>query len=147
MPASVGRFAVVLKTGVYVFDSDADPVLIHLRRLSENVRTAIPPVDSPSLIDVRSRPMRLLASLFLFVRVGQFRACIQFIVVASMIVNCMPRRIFIYRRLKADVRAQRKIVLLHAPVVAFLSAKKATTEVFSVANRTSSGAVNGPPTS
>lgn len=75
-------------------------------------------------MDASSYLMQPLGFLVDFVRVGKFQTHIQFLVVASMAVDCILRTAFIDRHVRAILPPQLKVLFHYAPAVALLGARQ-----------------------
>ena len=101
-----------------VLDSGAAPNLIHIRCVAEPWRAAIRPVKSAPLVDASNRAMSALGQLTLYVRIGDFTARVQFLVVTRLAVDCILGTTFIDQHVKAILPPRRRVLFHHAPSVA-----------------------------
>ena len=91
-----------------VHESRAGPNLIHLRCVAESWRSASKPGRSPLVIDASNRWMKALGELTIYVQIGGFVACVQFLVVTNLTVDCILGTTFVGRHMKSFLPPQRK---------------------------------------
>ena len=103
-----------------VLDSGAAPNLIHIRCVAEPWRAAIRPIKSAPLVDASNRAMNALGQLTLYVRIGDFTARVQFLVVTRLDVDCILGTTFIDQHVKAILPRRWRVLFHHSPSVAFI---------------------------
>ena len=101
-----------------VLDSGASPNLIHLRCVAEPWRAAIKSARSPPPIDASNWSMKVLGEFKSHVQIGAFCACVPFLVVTNLAVDCILGTTFLDRHVKPILTLQRKVLFHHAPSVA-----------------------------
>lgn len=102
-----------------VLDTGARPNVIHAGHVPETWRSLVkplPPNRNVRLYDAQNRPMSPTGSIFLSLRTDEFRARVEFLVVASLFADVILGTTFIARQVKAILPPLQKILFHHAPV-------------------------------
>lgn len=109
-----------------VLDTGAGPNLIHYDRIDPAWRTSIRDTTTPSLRDASKRAMRTLGVITLLVRIGQFQAHVQFLVVPNLAVDCILGTTFTDRHVKAIYPRSQTVHFHDAPPVALVGSTSPT---------------------
>ena len=120
----IGRRKDMLISKIAVLDSGSGPNLVHARAVPGRWREYVKPIQGPYLVDAQRKRITTLGSLRMIVRLGQFKALVDFIVVQNMAVDLILGTSFIDKHVKAIYPRYRKVTFYNDPPVSIIGVGK-----------------------